>query len=104
MTTSETLLKAVFNRLKIRIDKNVTSSVSEASDFLKVAPGRIKKEWDLFKEEIIEEADRINDRQSEEKNIRADTLPKKPPNTLQNKINKIRKEIGKLSIQIEEFN
>ncbi len=104
MTPSETLLKAIFNRLKVRLDNNVASSVSEASGFIKVAPSRIKKEWDLFKEEIIEEAGRINEIEDEAKNLKKEPFQKDSYHTLQDKINKIRDEIGTLSDQIEEIN
>ena len=104
MTPSETLLKAIFNRLKVRLDNNVASSVSEASGFIKVAPSRIKQEWDLFKEEIIEEAGRINELENEAKDLKKEPFQTDSHHTLQDKINKIRDEIGKLSDQIEEMN
>ena len=104
MTPSETLLKAVFKRLKVRLDNNVASSVLEAKDFIKVAPSRIKEEWDLFKEEIIAEADRMNEIENEDKSLKKEPLQKDSSDTLQKKINKIRVEIGKLSNQIEEIN
>ena len=104
MTSSETLLKAVLNRLKVRLDNNFASSVFEASDFIKVAPVRIKKEWDLFKEEIIEETDRINKIENEAKNLKKESFQKDSDHSLQDKINKIRDEIEKLSDQIEGMN
>ena len=104
MTPSETLLKAIFNRLKVRLDNNVASSVSEASGFIKVAPSRIKQEWDLFKEEIIEEAGRINEIENESKKRKKEPFQKDSYHTLQDKINQIRNEIEKLSDQIEGMN
>ena len=104
MTPSETLLKAIFKSLKVRLHNNVASSVSEASGFIKVAPSRIKQEWDLFKEEIIEEAGRINEIENEAKTRKKESFQKDSYHTLQDKINKIRNEIEKLSGQIEEMN
>ena len=104
MTPSETLLKAIFKRLKVRLDNSVVSSVSEASGFIKVAPSRIKQEWDLFKEEIIEETSRINEIENEAKNLKKEPFKKDSYHTLQDKINKIRDEIEKLSDQIEGMN
>ncbi len=104
MTSSENLIKAVLNRLKVRLDNNFASSVFEASDFIKVAPGRIKKEWDIFKEEIIEETERINKIENEAKHLNKEPFQKDSYQTLQDKINKIRDQIEKLSDQIEEIN
>ena len=104
MTPSETLLKAVLNRIKVRLDENVVLSVSEVSGFIKVAPSRIKKEWDLFKEEILEETDRINKKENEECNVKKNSFQNDAPEILQNKIYAIRKNISKLTNQIEEIN
>ncbi len=104
MASSETLLKAVLNRLKTRLDNKLASSALKASDFIKVTPDQIKKQWDLFKEEVIDEADRMNEMQNEGKDLHKDLSQKATSDTLQSKINKLKKEIVKLSTQIEEIN
>ncbi len=104
MASSETLLKAIFKRLKTRLDKNFTSSLYEAASFIKDSPSGIKKEWDLFQKEIVDEAERINAIENEQKNLTKNLFKKDASFTVQSKINQIRKEIVNLTNQIEEIN
>ncbi len=59
MKDSETLFKATLNRLKIRFEEKLTQSLTETALNAKDFPERLKEEWFILKEEILEEADRI---------------------------------------------
>ena len=104
MASSETLLKAIFKRLKTRLDKNFAASLYEAAGLMKDSPAGIKKEWDLFQKEIVDEAERINAIENEKKNLTKNLFKKDASFTVQSKINQIRKEIVNLTNQIEEIN
>tara|TARA_B100000700_G_scaffold296820_1_gene361143 strand:+ start:116 stop:430 length:315 start_codon:yes stop_codon:yes gene_type:complete len=59
MQNTETLLKATLNRLSARLGEKVIDAAAEIALIAKEAPDQLKKEWDLLKEEIIKEAERL---------------------------------------------
>ena len=59
MSNSENLLKATLNRIKARLEEKLIKKANEASVFAKEAPDRLKKELEILKTEIFEEAERI---------------------------------------------
>ena len=67
MTTSDTLLKAAINRLTVRLGKKLIDTATEISILAKEAPDKLKKEWDLLQDEILEEAERLNNESKEQK-------------------------------------
>ncbi len=99
MTASETLIKAAFNRLKARMEKSIFSSISKTKSVMKEAPDQIRKEWDILKEEIIDEAYRINQVKDEEL-----SSEQKVASDSQSKVDKIRAKLANLTKQVEELN
>ncbi len=68
---------------------------------MKDAPIQIQKEWDLFKEEIISEADRIDDVVEAKNN---NSFYNQKTTLSGEKIHQIREKIQQLSNQVEEIN
>ena len=65
MSSSDHLLKATLNRLSAKIEEKLTYLTTKLTTLSKEAPEKLKKEWELFKEEVKEEADWL-DQQSDE--------------------------------------
>tara|TARA_Y100001968_G_scaffold328703_1_gene376395 strand:+ start:720 stop:1034 length:315 start_codon:yes stop_codon:yes gene_type:complete len=59
MQNTETLLKAALNRISARLGEKVIDVAAEIALLAKDAPDQLKKEWDILKDEIIEEAERL---------------------------------------------
>ena len=59
MSDSEILLKAVINRIAARFSEKMINSAQEFQDIAEEIPQRIKEEWSSFKEEVIEETERL---------------------------------------------
>ena len=106
MTTSENFLRAAFNSIKARIKKTIIYSTHETASFMKEAPEIIKKEWNIFKEEVFTEAERLEDTHSQEVSMKNEDIDLKAKEDIQtkNNIDKIRKKISKLNNQLEEIN
>ncbi|KGG13160.1 MULTISPECIES: hypothetical protein [Prochlorococcus] len=66
MSSSENLIKATLNRLTVRIGKEILNQASEIALKAKDAPDRLKEEWNLLKNEIINEATRLDQEGNEE--------------------------------------
>ena len=59
MSDSEILLKAAINRIAARITEKVINSVQEFSEIAEELPQKLQNEWSSFKEEVIEESERL---------------------------------------------
>ena len=71
MTNSDYLLKAAIKKVTEKLNEIVVEKIEEATNIAQDAPEIIKKEFDSLKEAIIEEAARMEKKES--KNINTDT-------------------------------
>ena len=62
MSDSEILLKAALNRISARITEKLINSAQEFTEIAEELPQKIQNEWDTFKEEVIEESERLEKR------------------------------------------
>ena len=102
MSSTEKLLEATLNRLGVRIEKSLLSSVERISEIAKVAPKKLQKEWELFQEEVLTEVDRLeNESATEEpsKNREANDNENKDPEI---KIKQIRKQVAAMNSLLED--
>ena len=104
VSSSEIYIKAALKRLQARIEKNFFVSISEAASFIKDAPNKIETEWDLLKEEIREEASRLDEISNQESSVQDNSFGKEEDNLDKNRIVSIRKTIAKLTKQVEGLN
>ena len=70
MSDSEILLKAAINRISARITEKLINSAQEFTEIAEELPQKLQNEWYSFKEEVIEESERLEKKTnaSEEKN------------------------------------
>jgi len=59
LSDSEILLKAAINRIAARIAEKVISSAQELTEIAEELPQKLQNEWTSFKEEVIEESERL---------------------------------------------
>ena len=62
MSDSEILLKAAINRIAARITEKLINSAQEFTEIAEELPQKLQNEWSSFKEEVIEESERIEKR------------------------------------------
>tara|TARA_Y100001968_G_scaffold67200_1_gene58033 strand:- start:11395 stop:11709 length:315 start_codon:yes stop_codon:yes gene_type:complete len=100
MNNSDTLLKATINRLIARLGEKIIDSAEEFASKAKDAPENLKKEWEILKEEIYEEAERIKN-QSERKNADNSNYDNSTTtNSTVRKIDLIRSQVADLNKKI----
>jgi len=97
MTNSDYLIKAAIKKVTEKLNEIVVEKIEEATNIAQDAPEILKKEFNILKESIIEEASRME---------KADNIQEnKPTNTYQNsKRKKALNEIEVINKQIELFN
>ncbi|MBO8231234.1 hypothetical protein CU311_01045 [Prochlorococcus marinus str. MU1402] len=97
MTNSDYLLKAALKKVTEKLNEIVVEKIEEATNIAQDAPEILKKEFDILKESIIEEASRMEKAENIQEN--------KSTNTYQDsKIKKALNEIEYINKQIDLFN
>ena len=97
MTNSDYLLKAAVKKVTEKLNEILVEKIEEATNIAQDAPEILKKEFDILKESIMEEASRME---------KADNIQEnEPTNIYQNsKIKKALNEIESINEQIDLFN
>ena len=98
MSSPESLLKATIKQIKIRIEKKITNLAKEISLLVENSPERINNEWEIFKKEVYDEAEIIENENTDNNNSSY------YPSSDLNRIDSIRKRISKVNKIIEEIN
>ena len=97
MTNSDYLLKAAIKKVTEKLNDILVEKIEEVTNIAQDAPEILKKEFDIFKESIIEEASRMEKAENVQVND--------PTNTYQNSaVNKALNEIESVNKQIDLFN
>jgi len=102
MSSTEKLLQATLNRLRVRISQNFINAAVELAVIAKEAPEKLQKEWELFQEEVINEANKLENECAEENIKKSDgeeaNLRIENPKY---KIAQLRKKVAELSEKLE---
>ena len=103
MSDSEILLKAAINRIAARITEKVINSAQEFTEIAEELPQKLQNEWSSFKEEVIEESERLEKKTnaSKEKNSK-EQLSKE--DLIQIQIDNLRSKVIDINKDIEEKN
>ena len=97
MTNSDYLLKAAIKKVTEKLNEILVEKIEEATNIAQDAPEILKKEFDILKESIIEEASRMEKSENIQNND--------PTDSFQNsKIKKALNEIEGINNQIDLFN
>ena len=97
MTNSDYLLKAAIKKVTEKLNEIVVEKIEEATNIAQDAPEILKKEFDILKESIMEEASRLEKADNFQEN--------ETTNTYQNsKIKIALNEIEIINKQIDLFN
>ena len=103
MSSHDSLVQAFINRLRVRLEQGVDNLNSLASVFVEDAPDRIRKGWDLFQEEVILEADRLEKKNGSQQADRSVDVPAQMPfdSQPQQKVDQLRAKVAELNRKIE---
>ena len=97
MTNSDYLLKAAIKKVTEKLNGILVEKIEEATNIDQDAPGILKKEFDILKESIIEEASRLEKAENIQENESINTYQ-------DSKIKKALNEIEGINKQIDLFN
>ena len=103
MSDSEILLKAAINRITARIQEKLTKSAQEFSEITEELPQKLQDEWSSFKEEVIEESERL-EKQTNSSQGESTNQPSSKEDLTQAQIDKLRSKVIEINKSIEEKN
>ena len=105
MPSPDALLKATVNRLAARLGHRLADAAAEMAVFAQHAPERVKREWDLFQEEVQAEAERLerggSDHGPQDTSVPASEQPPEPTLSPQEQIDRLRARVADLSTRLE---
>ena len=91
------------NRIAARITEKLIHSVQELSEIAEELPQKFQNEWSSFRDEVIEESERLSKKTHtpKEKNSKEEVSKE---NSVQIKINNLRSKVIEINKVIEEKN
>ena len=112
MASPDVLLKATLSRLAARLGHGLAEAAAEMAVLAQDAPERLKREWDLFQEEVQAEAERLERDGAEEQEaspspastataVDAPSQSSGAVETPQEQIDRLRAKVADLSTRME---
>ena len=103
MSNPEILLKAAINRITARITEKLINSAQDFSEIAEEIPKKVKEEWSNFKEEVIEETERL-EKETNSSKEQSSNQPSTKKDLTQAQIDKLRSKVIEINKNIEERN
>tara|TARA_B100000945_G_scaffold40559_1_gene27247 strand:+ start:319 stop:630 length:312 start_codon:yes stop_codon:yes gene_type:complete len=103
LSDSKILLKAAINRITARITEKLINSAQEFSEIAEEIPQKLQDEWSNFKDEVIEETNRLEKEKNLSKKQNSNQQPTKEDLT-QAQIDNLRSKVIEINKSIEEKN
>ena len=103
MSDPEILLKAAINRITARITEKLINSAQDFSEIAEEIPKKVKEEWSNFKEEVIEETERL-EKETNSSKEQSSYQPSTKKDLTQAQIDKLRSKVIEINKSIEERN
>ncbi|MFZ9947198.1 MAG: hypothetical protein ACO3FN_09035 [Vulcanococcus sp.] len=97
MSTPQTLVQAALNRLSARLGSGLVDAAASFAVLAQDAPDRLRHEWDLFREEVEMEAQRL-ERGDGEPSAHTTTNTEDP----QQQIDRLRAQVARVARRLEE--
>ena len=100
MGSPDALIRAAVHRISARVGHGLADTAAELAVIAKDAPERLRQEWELFQEEVREEAERL-ERGDIPVESDADSIQKPTTESPQQVIDRLRASVADLSQRIE---
>ena len=101
MSSPDSLLRATLNRLAARFGHGLADAAAGLALLAQDAPERFSKEWNLFQQEVIAEADRLEKESGEVSETKATSSPVSNQDQAQDQIDRLRAKVADLNRQVE---
>ena len=100
MSTPQTLVQAALNRLSARLGSGLVDAAAGLAVLAQDAPERFRQEWDLFREEVKLEAQRLERGEAAGTSDAPASYPL--PADPQHQIDQLRAQVARVARRLEE--
>ena len=102
MGSSDAFIRATVNRLGARLGHGLADAAAEIAVLAQDAPERLRREWQLFQEEVRAEADRLERGESSEEPVSEPmTSVQTPEASPQELVDRLRASVAEINRSIE---
>jgi hypothetical protein len=101
MGSPDALIRAAVHRIGARVGHGLADTAAELAVFAKDAPERLRQEWELFQDEVREEAERLERGDSSSDVSDAVSMQGPTKESPQKVIDRLRASVADLSQRIE---
>jgi hypothetical protein len=101
MGSPDALIRAAVHRIGARVGHGLADTAAELAVLAKDAPERLRQEWELFQEEVREEAERLERGDSPAVDSDLASTQTSPADSPQQVIDRLRASVADLSQRIE---
>ena len=102
MREPQTLVQAALNRLSARLGSGLADAAAGLAVLAQDAPDRLRQEWDLFKEEVELEAERLEHGEQEVPAAETGMVWSSQQLDPQQQIDQLRAQVTRLARRLEE--
>ena len=102
MSEPQTLVQAALNRLSARLGSGLADAAAGLAVLAQDAPERLRQEWDLFKEEVELEAQRLEHGEQGVPAAESPMSSSSPAADPQTQIDQLRAQVTRLARRLEE--
>lgn len=100
MSSPDSLLRATLNRLAARLSQGLSEAAVGLAALAQDAPERLSNEWDLFQQEVIAEADRLEQEIDQAEEVKASSSAQ-ASESAQAQIDRLRAKVADLNRKVE---
>ncbi len=100
MSSPDSLLRATLNRLAARLSHGLADAAVGLAALAQDAPERLSNEWDLFQQEVIAEADRLEQEIDQAEEVKASSSVQ-ASESAQAQIDRLRAKVADLNLKVE---
>ncbi len=100
MSSPDSLLRATLNRLAARLSHGLADAAVGLAALAQDAPERLSNEWDLFQQEVIAEADRLEQEIDQAEEVKASSSAQ-ASESAQAQIDRLRAKVADLNRKVE---
>jgi len=100
MSSPDSLLRATLNRLAARLSHGLADAAVGLAALAQDAPERLSNEWDLFQQEVIAEADRLEQEIDQAEEVMASSSAQ-ASESAQAQIDRLRAKVADLNRKVE---
>jgi hypothetical protein len=103
MPSPDVMLKATVSRLAARLGHGLAEAAAEVAVLAQDAPERLRREWDLFQEEVQAEAERLEhgDQPPSPESPESESVTNASAEPPQQQIDRLRAKVADLNLGLE---